>query len=112
MSNEEFDLRSRIRTVMNEEVAAIPSPVVTRLHASRDHALRRARRVSRMSLPWLPAAVCAASLGALMILINTVSLTTMDPLSEFEAVTTTSDLDLLEDLDFYEWLDAHHSVAG
>lgn len=28
------------------------------------------------------------------------------------ALTTTNDLDLVEGLDFYEWLDAHQSAAG
>ncbi len=112
MSNQPLDLPTRIRAAMNNDIAAMPPAVNAGLQASRNRALARLRRDPRQFLPWLPAAACAASIGALIVVMHGIPSPTQDPLSEFEAVSAATDLDLVEDLEFYEWLEKRSEVAS
>lgn len=111
---DEFTARA-LRPALDTLGAQLPSADLERLAASRRMALSR-RRAARSSpwtalLPPLTLASAALLLVVLQINIHRAKSAGEEGAGDSELIGTNTDLELLEDLEFYEWLD-HDGTTG
>ncbi len=107
MDDSDIELTRRVRDALDEDVRSIELPIRRRLAQARATAL--ARRPVRA--PWLmPAAGFATAASVLVLLLNVThgpagDFDTHDVL--FDTTLAENELELIEDLEFYRWLDAN-----
>jgi hypothetical protein len=107
----------RAKAVLDEGNAHLDARVRSRLTQARHAALAQAgARPSLWLRPWAPAVGVAAAV-ALAVLVwpgaqRQSELPPDEALNDLEIVLEGENLDLLEDLDFYEWVDADAEVTS
>ncbi len=103
-------LTSAAKAALNEQTENLSSDTQQRLRLAREQALQRADKglwAHSPSWKWLSGAgagIALASVIAFMIVPNLQS-NSLSPLDDLELLTAEVDLDLVDDLEFYQWLD-------
>ncbi len=105
MSNDDKQFVDQVRDTLDLHAGKLDEVTAARLAAARRNALdSRPRRTH-----WLPvaalSAIAASVLTVALLLNQDVGLPGDDP-EALELVAQSDDLELVEDLDFYDWLDA------
>lgn len=112
MNEKEFV--DKAREVLDEGARGLSPEVSHRLDAIRERALGElsSRKPRRARLRFgLPLPVAGAVIAAVLVLVSLVYMAGLeeaslrDNLADFDILATTTQLELLEDLDFYRWLD-------
>jgi ferric-dicitrate binding protein FerR (iron transport regulator) len=101
--SEDNQLAERIRQQLDQQADALDELTVARLRAARMRALEKARHPRRRWLPVLGSAVAAALVLAMLVWHQPVELP--GTLDDLDIVASGDDLDMIEDLEFYDWLD-------
>lgn len=105
MSDDDKPFVDQVRNTLDQHADALDEVTAARLAAARRNALEaRPRRTH-----WLPvaalSAVAASILTVALLLNQDISLPGSDP-DALELVAQSEDLELIEELDFYDWLDS------
>lgn len=116
-------LELRAREAFDEHVASLDAHTRSRLNQARQAALDAARSKKRVAMPrWLmPAGSVAA-----MAMIATVTLQYLhsgmpvgankpvvtSAMEDMDIIASKDDLDLLQNVDFYEWMDSNDAADG
>ena len=101
-----YVLENQVRDALE---AAIDSPdplLQARLRAIRLNALDRARSHSRTFERWVPVGTVAAAIIVALTFSLTRPVTVDMAVSDLELVAASQDIELIEDLEFYEWLES------
>lgn len=111
--HEARELARDLAQVLDRDSDNLAPAVCTRLRQARRRALSgEPRTAQRGRWIWLPAGALVAGLTLVLVLARTPREAAPPVgLDLIEVVTSDDDLDLIEDLDFYQWLDAN-SFAG
>jgi hypothetical protein len=102
-TRQEDRLVERIRQQLDREAGQLDELTVARLRAARLRALETAGRPHRRWLALLGTAAVAAIVVAVLYWQQPVTLP--GAIDDLDIVATGDDMELLEDLDFYDWLD-------
>jgi negative regulator of sigma E activity len=103
----------RIKTALDEGNEHLEARVRSRLRQARHAALAQVQpRPAFWARQWVPAVgVAAAAVLAILVWPHAPSVQPPDEaLNDLEIVLAGENLDLLENLDFYEWVDAESSI--
>ena len=109
--NDDDPLVGRAKTLFDESVDDIDAATLSRLNRNRHEALERSarRRLAGPWMQWLPAAgVAAAAVFAVAVWTGDPSLDELTPpaaASDLEILLEGDELEMLEDLEFYSWID-------
>jgi hypothetical protein len=98
----------KARALFDESVDSLDAATLSRLNRSRQRALAEARRPVRQWLRWAPATGVAVAAVAGVLVLNGPNGSRVDePLTtvDFEMLLEDDGLEMLEDLEFYSWLD-------
>lgn len=100
------------KTALDQKTEALSSDTQHRLRLAREQALKQAVKESWthwLSWRWLSgvgAGVALASVIAFMIVPNVQTTpNSLSPLDDLDLLTAEVDMDLVDDLEFYQWLD-------
>lgn len=96
-------LAERIRQQLERDAGQLDELTVARLRAARKRALEPARRPRQRWLALLVTATVAAVVAAVLYWQPPVALP--GAIDDLDIVATGDDMELYEDLDFYDWLD-------
>lgn len=107
-------LEQRARDVFNQDTASLDAHTLSRLNQARQSALDVLRKEKTAAMPrWLMPAgsVAALALVATMAFHFTPSTSkssgqTLSPLEDMEIIASSEDIELLQDVDFYDSLDS------
>ncbi len=100
---EENRLTDQIRQRLDQQADALDELTVARLRAARLRALGQAKRPHHRWWPLLGSALAAALVVAILVWQQPVELP--GALDDLDIVASGDDLDMIEDLEFYDWLD-------
>lgn len=111
-------LAERARTLFDKSVDDLDAATVSQLNRNRHDALARARR-RRMVFGWpalLPASAVAAA-AVVAVLISTGDGNGLQPVqseaaTDLELLLENEELEMLEDLEFYSWIDFEEESAA
>lgn len=106
-------LVDRTRAALERSADELDAPTLSRLAQMRASALERAE-AAQPRARWLPAgALAAASAAGLLWLLFPANTdpTPTDALEDLELLSSAESLDLLDELEFYEWLEGDGSVG-
>lgn len=96
----------RTKKLFDESVDSLDAATLSRLNRGRQAALAAAGRRPAVGWGWLPAAGAVATVAIAVMLRNGVGDVPAEAaVSDFEILMAGEDLEMLEDLDFYRWLD-------
>ena len=103
-------LESRSKALFDEQVAATDGATRSRLNQARQRAMAQLEPRSAWSTRWLPAGAAAAATAlviALLLARGPESGSEFGPTmaTDLEILLETDDLELVEELEFYAWLD-------
>lgn len=99
--NKDTEFISSVRRQLDRHADALDDLTLARLAAARKAALAQQQR----SLPrWVPVTGLAAAAAVLLAVLLVQQVRTRDP--GWEVLMVQGDLELIEDLDFYAWLEA------
>lgn len=118
MSGQE-EMEKRAAALFTESVEGLDAETRSRLNRGRQRALEAAKRRPRFASPvaWLPAAVAAVAAIAIVTWNGadapTVPVTDGAPrvAADLEMLMDDADLEMLEDLEFYTWMEAEVSAG-
>ena len=102
-SPREDRLAERIRQQLDREAGQLDELTVARLRTARLRALEQARRPRHRWLAMLGTAAVAAVVAAVLYWQSPVNLP--GAIDDLDIVATGDEMELFEDLDFYDWLD-------
>ena len=112
MSGPERDeaLERRVRAALDEAAARLPATRAARLAAARARAVEavRGRRQRLRLLPAAVAAAAAAVAGVALLRPWRAAAPPPEAVEDIEILTAAEPLELIEDLDFYRWLEEEH----
>lgn len=106
------------RSRFDDSVQSLDAATLSRLNQNRQQALERAARspLSPTAAWWLPASgITAAALVAVVLWTGTDSVVEMTPpsvASDLEIILEVDDFEMLEDLEFYSWIDLDEQGDG
>lgn len=99
----------RARSLFDESVDGLDAATLSKLNQGRQRALEKAKPARSPLLRWAPAGGLATAAAVALLLIQTPTneLPTPDTsnAADFEILLGEDSLDMLEDLEFYSWLD-------
>lgn len=104
-------LEAEAITVLNQELELLDSHTLHRLRNARVMALSQQQRtfgISKKHVKWITgasASLAIASILILMIVPNVLQSNQLSPFDDIEMLTTEADMDVVNQLEFYEWLD-------
>ncbi|MCP5143864.1 MAG: hypothetical protein H6978_03470 [Gammaproteobacteria bacterium] len=106
------DFAARLTARLDAQAAALDDDTLQRLAANRMRVVAAAPVKRRPGAQWLfaPAGACAMAMVAAVVLMQTpVTLTADHPreFSEIDLLSSSEQFEMLEDLDFYAWLDSN-----
>ena len=107
--NNEDELTTNIRQALDESVDALDANTLSRIRQIRAQAIEKveARHVNWFGIMTGALATACVMVFAVMILLQ--SPTTIQPVQvdDLELISSSDNLELFEDLEFYEWLDEY-----
>jgi len=113
MSERDRELVERTHAALERSAQELDSDTRTRLAQARARALEHAERGTRPRI-WLRAgAVATASAAALVWLTSSPGVESGPTLvlEDLELLSSAESLELLQELEFYEWLESHESIG-
>lgn len=117
-SNDE-SLMPQVRAALDSQTEELDTNTLARLHAARRLAIAeleaRAQRRAQRTAWWVPAGAFAtvAMAAAVYTLWNGSSISPPDAeFADIQMSAEADDLEIVEDLEFYEWLDTTNATAG
>jgi len=108
MKNTDEAFRKQAKTNFDETVEQLDAATLSRLNRARHEALAEMHQPTRQWSRWVPATgVAAAALVAVMVMQNPAGLDEPLPaaVADMEILLGEDSLEMLEDLEFYSWLD-------
>ena len=105
MKNTEFN--KHLTSALDEQVNALNSQTIHQLRNAREIALSKQKKGS-FSFKWVGGAAAGIAMASVLTFIITPKLmptNTISPLEDLEILTAEADLDLVTQLDFYQWID-------
>lgn len=116
-STEEDAFVQRTRTLFDESVAALDGRTRSELNRRRHEALAAAggRRAALRPMTWLPLSGAAAAVVVAVLLVGNegpVSSNLPAPAADMDMLLEGDDLDMLDDLEFYSWIDLGPETAA
>jgi len=114
MNESERKFEEAAKRQFDESVDGLDAATLSRLNRGRQAALEAARRPRRQWSVWMPATGVAA---AALIAVVTFQPRSTDgvleaPASDFEILMSEESIDMLEELEFYSWLDTQELEVG
>ena len=106
MSDSDDRLIEDIRAALDADLDHVEPQTAVRLRAARMRALERAERPARDWTRFAPAGAFASACIVALVFMTARPDTPPIGMPEFEMLASGEDLELIEDLDFYEWLDS------
>ena len=101
------ELHSKAKQLFDDSVDGLDAATLSRLNRGRHEALAEAGR-RRTLVRWAPAGGLAAAAVVAVVMVQSPDVTEAPPGStaaDFEILLGEDSLDMLEDLEFYDWLD-------
>ncbi len=108
MNTSDEKLGKRAKALFDESVDGLDAETLSRLNRGRQAAIEAAADGRRSQwVRWAPATgVAAAAVFAVMVMQRPGNDVIEAPASDFEILLSEESIDMLEDLEFYAWLDA------
>ncbi len=102
----ENDILKTTQQALNESIEHLDASTLSRLNQARQKALSQGRNTLLNNIPWIPASAVAALsvtvvVGLLFLSSPELSLNNLD---EAEFMASNEEIELIEDLEFVEWL--------
>ncbi len=108
MNDFETVIERNAKTAFKQQTESIDSETLHRLRVVRETALSKQSRPSwlpSLNLKWLTGAGAGLALASILTFMVMPNLISSPSLDEFEMLTAEGDMDLVEQLEFYQWLD-------
>jgi len=114
MSNKSISsFESKANIAFEQQVESLDAQTVHRLRDIREIALNQKKLSSDKSSPWFTltwitgasAGIALAGILTFMLVPRVMQSDLLSPLEDFEILSTDTDMDLVTQLDFYQWLD-------
>lgn len=106
---EDEHLVTKARELFDESVRGLDAETRSRLHRGRHEALARLQARHRQWLQWAPAVGVAAAVVVAVVILDgrqpVEELTPPATASDFEILLNEDSLEMLEELEFYSWID-------
>ena len=97
------------KNALNKQTEGLSSDTQQRLRLAREKALEQAHRSSWLSFKWLSGAGAGIALAGVIAFMIVPNLQTnnpsISPLDDLEMLSAEFDMELVDDLEFYQWLD-------
>ena len=114
MNKTDEQLAREAKQAFDQSVAGLDAATLSRLNRGRQAALAEGRQPDRQWLRWVPATGVAAAV--LLILVMQQGPGDVDviaaPASDLEILLSEESIEMLEELEFYSWLDTEELVDG
>ncbi len=101
------DFETKVNKAFKQQVESLDNQTLHRLRDAREKALKQ-KSAPCLSLKWLSGAgagVALASLLTFLVVPNLTQSNSLSPLDDLEMLSAEADLDLVTQMDFYQWLD-------
>jgi len=111
MTKKTDNFEEKSKAAFKQQQESLDSQTLQRLRSARENALSKQEKSSwltSINLKWLTGAgagLALASLLTFMIAPGLMSSNNLSPLDDLEMLSAEADLDLVTDMDFYQWLD-------
>ena len=114
MNTPEEEFEQRAKAMFDDSVDSLDAATLSRLNRSRQAALAEAASSRVRWQRWMPATGAAAAvLLAVMMLLPGQTPDVIDaPASDFEIMLGEESIDMIEELEFYSWLDTQDLAAS
>lgn len=115
-NTDEARFGDKAKRLFDQSVEELDAATLSRLNRGRHAALAELERPGRRYLQWAPAAGVAAA-AVLAVVIWTGNVTTDDVVetsvaADIEILLTEDELEMIEDLEFYSWIDLDDTDSG
>jgi hypothetical protein len=114
MNKTDEQLAREAKQAFDQSVDGLDAATLSRLNRGRQAALAEGRRPVRQWLRWMPAT--AAATAVLLVLLTQQGPGDVDviaaPASDLEILLSEESIEMLEELEFYSWLDTEELVVG
>ena len=115
MNDAKKTLEERARQLFDESVDGLDAATLSRLNQARQKALEASTRRTPPLVRWAPVGGLATAAAVALLLLQSPA-TVEPPLDagavEFEILLSDDNFDMLEDLEFYEWIDLADESNG
>ena len=101
------DFETKANKAFKQQVESLDSQTLHRLREAREKALKQ-KSTPWLSLKWLSGAgagIALASLLTFLVVPSLIQSNSLSPLDDLEMLSAEADLDLVTQMDFYQWLD-------
>lgn len=106
------DIEDKAKRLFDESVDALDGATLSRLNRSRQVALEEARPGRSLFLRLAPVGgLAAAAAIAVVMLQSPVEIAAPDNAADFEILMSEDSLDMLEDLEFFAWMELEEPVT-
>jgi len=114
MSNKTISrFEAKANKAFKQQVESLDAQTLHRLRDIREAALNQKKLISNKSSPWFTltwiggasASIALAGILTFMLVPRLIQSDSLSPLEDFEMLSTDTDMDLVTQLDFYQWLD-------
>ncbi len=101
------ELATRAKQTFDDSVDGLDAATLSRLNRSRQAALAELEAPNRAWLRWMPATGLAAAVLMAVVMMSGPAETDVisAPSSDFEILLSEENIEMLEDLEFYSWLE-------
>ena len=109
--NNKTDLENSIQRQIRNSVAELDDDTTSKLQQARQYAINKQAKANNSYTLWITGLIASASMAVLVITIIPSPQHTLPSLNteQWELIVTSEDeLDLYNELDFYQWLDDTH----
>jgi len=112
--NEE-QINKATKLALDQQAEALNSDTLHQLRQARETALQQSNKRAwqkMLSIEWISAAGAGIAIAGVLtfILVPHLNTNSLSPLDDLELLTAEVDMDLVDELEFYQWLD--ESLAG
>ena len=108
MNSKHIDLEKKAKQLLDDSVASIDAATQSKLNQARQVALSHGKKSRVSYLPWFSGLVTASAVVLLLIVVMPLS-PSLPPssfsMNQLEQLVMVEELDLYNDLEFYQWLD-------
>lgn len=102
------DFEKNVKTAFKQQTESLDSETLHRLRVAREIALSKQSRsnwLPTLNLKWLTGAGAGLALASVLTFMVMPNLMSSSAVDEFEMLTAEGDMDLVAQLEFYQWLD-------
>ena len=104
---QQTDIKLQAKKAFDQQADSLNSETLKRLREARNEALSQQQKQSWLSKNWLTSAGAGLAIASVLTFMIVPQLTTnkLSPLEDLEMLSAEVDMDLVTQLDFYQWLD-------